>query len=450
MQAKFLVLISASLLIGLCLYAWLLFSPPLPQSPEELPIQTTQKVEVKPEMSPVVLAQEIKKLLPPPDSRPTVSHVPLPENVKAIYMSACVAGTPSFRERLISLIETTELNSVMIDIKDFSGSISFAPTTTSAWYPAWQNADCGARDMKDFIAALHDKNIFVIGRITVFQDPFYAPAYPGQAVQKNNGTIWRDHKGLAFVDVASQTYWKHIVDLSVLSYNLGFDELNFDYIRYPSDGNMGDIYFPQSAVSQYGFNKPANLEAFFSFLHKELTDPANFANIRHQNTGREESIPWTSADLFGMTTSNYDGLSIGQLQERAAPYFDFIAPMVYPSHYTYGFLGGRNPNEYPYQVVYKAMSDGVARMTAGTTLVDGFAHERIGTTTPAIYAKTPYGPDKFRTWIQDFDYGGIYDVNDVRAQIQASYDAGVNSWMIWAPSNIYTRGALLSAPGIDN
>jgi len=340
----------------------------------------------------------------------------------------------------------------MIDVKDYSGTISFRPES-AAWLPAWNVAECGARDMREFIASMHEQGIFVIGRITVFQDPFFAPKNPALAVQRSDKqTVWTDGKGLSFVDVASKPYWDHIVELAVEAYNVGFDELNFDYVRYPSDGNMQDIYFPQSAQSEYGSDKAANLEAFFSYLKEQLDDESRFAAFRHENTGREKNIPWTSADLFGMTTSNYDDLSIGQVQERAAQYFDFIAPMVYPSHYTAGFLGGRNPNDYPYEVVFKAMSRGVERMQASTTPVAGFLHTPITTTNASgtvlateVYQKPAYPPTKLRTWIQDFDYGGDYDAADVRAQMQASYDAGVEGWMIWAPSNIYTRAALLPA-----
>lgn len=376
----------------------------------------------------------------PPDTREVVKHVPLPEQVKAIYMSACVVGTNDFRERLVKFIDETEVNAVVIDIKDYSGTISFDPIS-AAWQPAWAAANCGARDMKNFLSYLHDKNIFVIGRITVFQDPFYAPQHPELAVQRRDGTVWRDGKGLSFIDVASKPYWDHIVELSVDSYNVGFDELNFDYVRYPSDGDMQNIAFPQSMAGEYGSDKQANLEAFFKYLNDRLDEEVRFALVRHDNTGRASSTPWTSADLFGMTTTNTDDLSIGQVQERAAPYFDFIAPMVYPSHYPKSFLGLGNPNDYPYKIVHYAMSEGVKRMVATTTKVAGFAHERIGTSTPALYTKPSFTSDRFRTWIQDFDYGGDYDAGDVRAQIQASYDAGVRSFMVWAPSNIYTREA---------
>ncbi|MFM2381482.1 MAG: hypothetical protein RLZZ76_249 [Candidatus Parcubacteria bacterium] len=376
------------------------------------------------------------------DTREVVQHVPLPLPTKTIYMTSCVAGTPSFREKLVTLIDETEINSVIIDIKDYSGTISF-PAESPSWKGAWEEARCGTRDMKEFIATLHAKNIYVIGRITVFQDPFYAAIRPDLAVRSKDGSrVWKDGKGLSFMDVAAVPYWDHIIELSKDSYNIGFDELNFDYVRYPSDGNMADISFPQTQASEYGNDKQANLEGFFKYLNEKLDNEKLFSAVRHENTGRASSTPYTSADLFGMTTTNYDDLSIGQVQDRAVPYFDFVAPMVYPSHYPKSFLGLGNPNDYPYKVVYHAMKSGVDRLKSPTTPMQGFLHTRIGTSTPAVYSKPVYNGSKLRTWIQDFDYGGDYDAADVRAQIQASVDAGVESYMIWAPSNIYTKAAL--------
>ncbi len=391
---------------------------------------------------------EIEKL-PVPDDRPVVEHVPLPPQVKAIYMTSCVAGTPSFRQKLVDLIHSTEINSVVIDIKDFSGTLSFSPES-EIWKSAWQNSRCGARDMKDLILALHQMGVYVIGRITVFQDPFYTTRHPELAVKKaDRVTVWKDHKGLSFIDVGAKQYWDDLVELSVDSYNIGFDELNFDYVRYPSDGPMSDIAFTHAEASQYGTDKQANLEAFFKYLHEQLSNESKFAKVKHENTGKASSTPYTSADLFGMTTTNYDDLSIGQVQDRAAPYFDFIAPMVYPSHYPNSFLGLGNPNNHPYKVVNYAMRSGVERMTSSTTPMNGFLHTKITTTNASgtvtdtgLYNKPVYSADKLRTWIQDFDYGGNYGPTEVREQIQASYDAGVMSFMIWAPSNIYTKEAL--------
>lgn len=393
-------------------------------------------------------AGDIAKNLTEPESifddREEIAHVPLPKQVKSIYMTACVTGTKDFRERLVRLIEETEINSLVIDIKDFSGTISF-PAESDEWRPAWVAAKCGTADMKDFVATLHEKGIYVVGRITVFQDPYYTNIRPDLAVKKaDRVSVWKDHKGLSFIDVGAKEYWDHVVMLARDSYNIGFDELNFDYVRYPSDGPMTDISFVHSKDYPGDDDKQANLEEFFRYLNEKLDDEDLYKEYRHTNTGRDKVGPWTSADLFGMTTTNYDDLSIGQVQDRAAPYFDFIAPMVYPSHYPKNAFGYQNPNDYPYEIVNYAMKRGVERMQSTTTPMMGFLHTRIGTSTPAVYQKPVFNADKFRTWIQDFDYGGDYDIEEVREQIQASYDAGVMSWMIWAPSNIYTRGALES------
>jgi hypothetical protein len=366
---------------------------------------------------------------PSADVRRVVEHVPLPSAVKAIYMTACVAGTPSFREEVVALVERTEVNALVIDIKDYSGTISFPPKNPLLM-PAWEEAQCGTRDMEAFITTLHKKGIFVIGRITVFQDPLRTRLRPDLAVKKaSDGSVWRDHKGLSFVDVSAKDHWEYILALA---------ELNFDYIRFPSDGNMKDIAFTHTGAQ----TKPEALEHFFSYLHAELSKPERFASVRHEHTGRASFIPYLSADLFGMVTTNTDDLSIGQVLERALPYFDFVAPMVYPSHYPNGYMNLGNPNHHPYKVVHHAMSEAVRRATVGTTSVEGFLHERVGTSTPPRYTKPIHDAQKLRPWLQDFDYGGNYGPEEVQTQIQATYDAGLTSWMLWAPSNRYTEAAL--------
>ena len=353
-------------------------------------------------------------------------YVPLPESVKAIYMTSCVVGTKDFRQKLVDLIDETEINSIVIDIKDFSGTLSFPPKSEKL-KPAWDEAPCGTTDMKEFIAQLHEKGIFVIGRITVFQDPFYTKRHPEDAVKRaSDGAVWKDHKGLSFVEVGAKRYWDYVLELAHESYEIGFDELNFDYVRFPSDGNMSDIYFPFSndiIVANGSKGKQMALEEFFKFLDKELR-----GDIPADTSKR----PIISADLFGMTTTNTDDLNIGQVLERALPYFDYIAPMVYPSHYPNNFNGWSDPDDYPYELIHYVMGEGVRR-------VEEFKN---ASTTPQ-HIKDKVHKEQLRTWIQDFDYGGDYGPKEVREQIQATYDVGLNSWMIWAPSNIYTRGALL-------
>lgn len=365
-----------------------------------------------------------KKIGQPEAKNIVVTHVETPDAVKAIYMSQCVAGTKDFRAKLVKIADETEINSIMIDIKDYSGRIGFVTEN-----PVLKDAvsdTCRASDIVEFIDTLHKKNIYVIGRITVFQDPYMSQVHPERAVRKlSDGGVWKDGKGLSFIDVGSREHWDYIVELSKESYKLGFDELNFDYIRFPSDGNMKDAAYTLSVDK--GKTRPEALEEFFVYLR------ANLAPLGVK----------TSADLFGMVTTNHDDLGIGQVLERALPHFDYIAPMVYPSHYPANFNGWPNPNKVPGPLIKFVMDSAVER---ANELDRKNATALFGTTTPETLAKyaTQHGQTykKLRPWLQDFDYGGTYDIAEVRAQIDATYATGLNSWMLWAPSNIYTVGAL--------
>ncbi|HBV00801.1 MAG TPA: hypothetical protein DEF00_00195 [Candidatus Taylorbacteria bacterium] len=353
---------------------------------------------------------------------PAVIHLPTPKPQKAIYMTSCVAGTPSFRGELVKLIEETELNSIIIDIKDYTGTLSFNPKSEKL--KEFVSTKCMAPDMKEFVEKLHEKGVYVIGRITVFQDPFLAKRRSDLAVKKaSDGSIWKDYKGISFTDPGSKEVWEHTALISEEAYAIGFDELNFDYIRFPSDGPTTDIAFPWSKNRV----KSDVLEEFFKYLSERLR-PLGII---------------ISADVFGMTTTNTDDLNIGQVLEKVAPYFDYVSPMVYPSHYPPDFNGWTNPNAHPYDIVKFSMDSAVKRFLATTTVVALAGIEPIASTTPPLYPKKAWHVEKLRPWLQDFDYGGNYDIAEVRAQITAVYDAGLTSWMLWAPSNRYTKEALL-------
>ncbi len=334
----------------------------------------------------------------------SVRHLERPSAVKGVYMTGWAAGTGSFRKSILSLIDETELNSVIIDVQDYSGKISF-PVMDPVLIETGA-AEKRIPDIIEFINTLHDKNIYVIGRITVFQNPYFSKKNPELAVKKTSDKtqIWKDKKGLSYIDPGAKEYWDYIISLSNEGYRFGFDEINFDYIRFPSDGNMKDIYYPYSD----GRIKAEALKEFFVYLHENLS-----------GGGMK-----TSADLFGMTMTNPDDLGIGQILENAAPYFDYIAPMVYPSHWASGALGIDKPAKYPYEVVKISMQKGAERLKA------------IGE-----------DPKKLVPWLQDFNLGAIYTADMVRKQIQATYDAGLDSWMLWDPKNTYTRDALLKEPG---
>jgi hypothetical protein len=329
-----------------------------------------------------------------------VRHINTPRSVKAIYMSSWVAGSPRLRESLIELIDKTELNAVVIDIKDYTGYLSYK--TENEKLKAYGSSENRISDIKQLISRLHDKNIYVIGRISSFQDSYLVNIHPEFAVTDKAGKVWRDRKGIAWLDVSAKPVWDYLALIGQDAYGVGFDELNFDYIRFPSDGNMLDIAYPYSN----GKSKPEALKEFFAFIDK---------------TFRSQNIP-ISADLFGMTTSTNDDLGIGQILGDALQHFDYVAPMVYPSHYPATFLGYQYPAMKPYEVIKYAMYSAVKKAELAST-----------------------SPSKLRPWLQDFSIGGVeYTPEMVRAQIQATYDSGLDSWMLWNASNVYTASALLT------
>jgi len=335
------------------------------------------------------------------------THIKTPNPVKAIYMTSWVASAPSFRDKLIKIADETEINSIVIDIKDYTGKIAFEVND-----PILQKVGAAENripNIRQFIKNLHDKGIYVIGRILVFQDPYFALKYQEFAVKReSDGEIWKDYKGIIWLDVGSKDVWDYTVAIAKEAYGVGFDELNFDYVRFPSDGDMNDIYYPYSEkkiLDDPDYGKAEAIRDFFKYLNKEMN-----------GTGAVLSV-----DLFGMVTTNPDDLNVGQVLEYAEPYFDYISPMVYPSHYPSGFNGWSNTNKEVYGVVLYSLEKAVKRMFVASA-----------------------SPQKIRPWLQDFDYGGNYGIAEVRAQIQAVYDSGLTSWMLWDPSNIYTREALLN------
>lgn len=334
--------------------------------------------------------------------RPVVIHLETPEHVRAVYMSSWVASSSRLRNKIIDMIDRTEINAVMIDIKDSTGKVAFLVDNEEInQYGSTENR---IRDIREFIKKLNEKDIYVMGRISVFQDPYLAVKRPELALKRvSDGGVWKDRKGLSFLDPNNKKVWDYTVAIAKESYALGFDEINFDYIRFPSDGDISDIDYSLEP----GQTRADSIERFFAYLRSEL----------HND---DLQIP-ISADLFGMVTTVSDDLGIGQVLEKALPHFDYIAPMVYPSHYPKNWNGYSNPAANPYEVIYAAMEGGVAKAIAAG-----------------------YDASVFRPWIQDFDLGADYTAGMVREQIQALEDLGIDSWMVWDPANTYTEAAFLA------
>ena len=339
------------------------------------------------------------------------THVETPEPLKGIYMTSWIASSKQLRENLVKIADETEINTILIDIKDYSGKIVF-PIENNPTLKAFGSEEVRVKDLKEFIAELHKKNIYVIGRVAVFQDAYFVKHRPDLAVKTKDGSaVWKDRKGISWIDSGSREYWDYIIMIAKESHKIGFDEINFDYIRFPSDGNMQDISFPFSSTTP----KANVMKNFFEYLHTKIESDSELAGMK------------TSADLFGMVTNTYDDMGIGQVLENTLPYFDYIMPMVYPSHYPTNFQGYKEPEAHPYEVVKFAMNEAVVRS------------EKLASSTGQDLVEYK---NKMRPWLQDFGLRMTYGSAEVRAQIKATNDVGLTSWILWSPSNKYTKGAL--------
>lgn len=315
------------------------------------------------------------------DDEPSVA-VPSDE-VRGIYLTMWTASRRAKMDELIKLIDETDINSVVIDVKGSQGELI---------YDIWP-------DIKDLIKELHQKNIYTIARVVVFQDSGYAAAHPEVALKRQDGSLWRDRRGFAWLDPASKGSWDHIVDVAKKSIDLGFDEIQYDYIRFPTDGNLSAIVYPA-----WDGQKPRHeaLREFFAYSRDELKKYHSRVNL--------------SIDIFGYTFIRSDDLGIGQILSDAINYFDYLSPMVYPSHYSAGNFGFDNPADHPYEVVSETIKKGLEALNASQDEVL---------------------KRKIRPWLQVFDMGARYDSAKIRAQVRAVYDNGSHGWLLWDPNNRY-------------
>ena len=338
-----------------------------------------------------------------------------PEIAKAVYLTGWSAGSYNKMTSIIKLIEDRGLNAVVIDIKDYSGYVSYAMNVPEV---GASGAEKEIRIVRpnELIKRLHDKNIYVIGRVTVFQDPILAKARPELALQnKITGKLWLDNHKLAWLDPAGQPTWDYIISIAKDALGRGFDEINFDYIRFASDGKLGEISFPF-----WDEKTPKHLviKKFFAYLRENLPDAK------------------LSADIFGLATiDTWDDLGIGQVLEDAYQYFDYVCPMVYPSHYAVGTLGYKNPADHPYEIVKYSMDKAIERLTA-------HGKQTTATTTEPL-AVVRSQSAKLRPWLQVFDMGAVYTSKMINDQIRATEDALASSsaqyggWLLWDPANNY-------------
>ena len=322
-----------------------------------------------------------------------------PDDVRGVYMTASVArggwlGGKTKRDALVQLLDDTELNGIVIDVKEANGSEI-------------------TKGLTEFVASLQDKPVWKIARVVAFTDNSQVAAHPDWYLKNNTGAVWRDNRGNAWLDPANEDALRYLIDFSKSVIDLGFDEIQFDYIRYPSDGNT-------NAIRATG-SKRKNIRAVFARFSDDLR--AHKPDIR------------LSVDLFGYVTQRPE-LSIGQALEDAVPHMDYISPMVYPSHYYSGFSVKANATR---DLPAVSLSANGAHNDTATVV-----YRSLLTAQDTIAAvSTTARRAKLRPWLQDFTMGGVlYDKTKVLAQIDAALRADSSGWLLWNAGNRYTKSAL--------
>ncbi len=367
---------------------------------------------------------------PTPTINPAILRLsPVPATVKAVYLTAWSAGNETKINEIIKLADATELNAVVIDVKDYTGEVAFR--TQSEQLRAVGSETDKIKDLPQLVSRLHERNIYVIARIAAFQDPLLAGRKPELAIlDSRTQKPWKDNKGLSWVDPADTRVWDYLIEVANQAIKAGVDEINFDYVRFPSDGNLATLQY--QTYNARALTKADQLKQFFKYLNGKL-----------KPTGAV-----LSADLFGLSTLNTDDLGIGQVLENALLYFDYVSPMVYPSHYASGSFGYKNPALYPYDVVYQSLTSAMAKRNRLIAALTASSTQALASSTSQL-APSPKTPimvqvGTIRPWLQAFNLGATYTPDMVRKQIQATQDAGFTSgWYIWNPSNVYNAAAFL-------
>jgi len=306
-----------------------------------------------------------------------------PIQVKAIYIPFGLLALPDKIKDLLDLVERTELNAVVVDVKGDRGRLAYRSQDPLAQASgAYQS---GLMDLGEFLRLAQARRIYTIARLVQFKDPVLAQSRPDLAVKTPGGALWSDGEGLAWTDPFRHEVWEYNIAIAREVAGLGFDEIQVDYVRFPSDGTIGDARYAQANTSAA---RVGTISAYLSELKAALLPYGTFF----------------SADVFGLTVTARDEMGIGQYLEAMAPYLDYLCPMLYPSTFISGNLGLQNPNSTPYQTI---------------RLSGELARKRV---------QIPVRP-----WLQAYWYG----LSEMLAQKQAAEDAGVSGWTFWNASGVY-------------
>src|SRR4051794_35275320 len=320
-----------------------------------------------------------------------VSFSQLPREIRGVHVTM---GLASLDGKLDEYLDMTKsgLNTIELDVKDEAGHVGFVPASVplaaqiGAARPYYRAAEVAR--------AAHARGVYLIGRVVVFEDPVLAEQRPALALQNPNGSVWHTSVGLGWVNEYDQRVWRYDVGIAVAAAQAGFDEIQFDYVRFPSDGDVQSIVFRHRVREPKGQTIARFLEYAASQLHP--------LGVR------------VSADLFGLAAKR--DLGVGQVPSRLGRVLDSISPMVYPSHYGAGEYNVSDPNSEPGVMVARSLRSFRLALKKG--------HARL----------VP--------WLQDFSLGRTYTLEDVQQQVTAARLLGARGFLLWNAEGLYTDGAL--------
>src|SRR3989442_1239873 len=375
--------------------------PPAPPAPAESAIPDVQNV------LPTAPADQAHVTLRPTELRYVQQEtllVPQTSAVKALYVNAWAFGSRKLWQ-LVRLADETEINAFVIDVKDDTGCLLY-PSAVPTAEQIGANKCVRAKDAKARLDTLAAHGIYPIARIVVAKDPLLAERKASWSVKdRDTGGLWRDRINIAWVDAYNDSVWIYSAQLAQEAARMGFQEVQFDYVRFPDEPRerMATAIFPAHRAGQTQREAVREHVALLKDRLKPYGVPVTF-------------------DIFGLTASVTTGdLGIGQVWEDFVSVADVVLPMVYPSHYYRGAFGYAWPNGQPYHVVHSALTDALKR------------------------SQPLPGSAEIRPFLQAFTLGRRlprYTPFEIREQIRAAEDLGITSWVLWNPRSVYQRGSL--------